>query len=146
MILHSARVYTSKRMRGQEAPALTNTCHHIDGVLRSLSGSRHKVGMARPSGRCLSRFSPLPIRCNRVQRSVFRRCGPAFLHRASQSPWLTSDPVRLLVIGRKSLLQLRVLGFGLLQDEDVGVEVLPDCEGATRRPSIPAQLISPEPA
>jgi hypothetical protein len=32
---------------------------------------------------------------------------------------------RFLVIGRKSLLQLRVLGFGLLQNGDVGIGIFP---------------------
>ncbi len=43
-------------------------------------------------------------------------------------------------------LHLRELHLGSLQDGDVGVSVLPDCEVGTRRPPIPAQLISPEPA
>ncbi len=34
--------------------------------------------------------------------------------------------VRFFVMGRKALLQLCVLGFGFLQDGDVGVGVFPE--------------------
>jgi hypothetical protein len=47
---------------------------------------------------------------------------------------------------RMLLLQPRVLGFGLLQDGEVGVGVVPDCD-ATHALLILAQLMAlPEPA